>query len=73
MKRTYKSSGVKLYSKIIELLKTSGITQNDIAEELGISSTAMSLQLKSLSEGRGINTNTIFAIEKKTGMKIFNL
>ncbi len=73
MKKTYKNNGVKLYSKIIELLKTKGITQNEIAEELGISSTAMSLQLKSLSEGKGINTNTVFAIEKKTGMKIFNL
>ena len=73
MKRTYQKDGVKLYSKIIELLKTKGITQNEIAEELGISSTAMSLQLKALSSGKGINTNTIFAIEKKTGIKIFNV
>lgn len=61
----------KIYWIVSETLKRAD--KKAVAEELGITQTALSKQLKNLKEKNSINIKTIFAIEKVTGKKIFNL
>jgi predicted transcriptional regulator len=61
----------ELYNKISDVLYDKKVKKIDIAKELGISKQALSSQLKKLRDGGGINTTTIFIIEKITGEIFF--
>lgn len=62
---------VKVYNKIQNSLISSRIKKKQVADKLGISSTAFSNQLKNLREGNGINIKTLKIIEELTGVNFF--
>lgn len=61
----------ELYNKISNVLYDKKIQKTAIAKELGISKQAFSSQLRRLRDGGGINTTTIFLIERITGENFF--
>lgn len=67
------NKSIQLWLKIKKVLKEKSITQRELAKELKISSTALSLQFKSLYHGNGINTKTLEVIEKKTGVEFLKV
>lgn len=67
------NKSIKLWLKIKKTLKEKNITQRELAKELKISSTALSLQLKSLYHGNGISTKTLEVIERKTGVEFIKI
>ena len=61
-----------LLNKINEVLYLNKIQKNQLAKELGISKSALSLQFNKLKKGCGINTKTLEAVEKLTGYNFFS-
>jgi len=61
----------ELYNKISNVLYDKKVQKTTIAKELGISKQAFSSQLKKLRDGGGINTTTLFMIERITGEIFF--
>lgn len=62
---------IKIYNKIQNSLISSKIKKKQVADKLGISSTAFSNQLKNLREGNGINIKTLKIVEELTGVNFF--
>lgn len=62
---------IKIYNKIQNSLIFSKIKKKQVADKLGISSTAFSNQLKNLREGNGINIKTLKIVEELTGVNFF--
>lgn len=67
------STGEVLYAKIKKALRDSKVSHKEIADELEITPVAFSTQLRTLLEKGSINTKTLGVIEKKTGIKFFNI
>lgn len=67
-----KNTSQELLNKINEVLYLNKIQKNQIARELGISKSALSLQFNKLKKGQGINTKTLQAVEKLTGYNFFS-
>ena len=67
-----KNKSLDLLNKINEVLYLNKIQKNQLAKELGISKSALSLQFNKLKKGCGINTKTLEAVEKLTGYNFFS-
>jgi|GEM_PF-6294773 predicted transcriptional regulator len=67
------TTGEALYAKIKKSLRDSKVSHKEIADELEITPIAFSTQLRTLLEKGNINTKTLEVIEKKTGVKFFNI
>ena len=61
-----------IYNKINEVLDVNKVTKMVLAKRLGITVQGLSYQLNSLKRGRGINTETLEAIEELTGYNFFS-
>ena len=68
-----KNRSLDIFNKINQVLNDKEIPKKQVAMQLGISSTALSNQLKRLRNGKGINTKTLEAIEELTGFNFFSL
>jgi|UniRef100_UPI003FF0E1D2 DNA-binding Xre family transcriptional regulator len=64
---------ISLLNKIENALYSKKIKKQELAECLGISKTALSNQLTNLKNGKGINTDTLVAVQKLTGINIFDI
>ena len=62
---------LKIYNKLQNSLTIANIKKKELAKELGISTTALSKQLKTLRDGSGINIKTLRAVEKLTKINFF--
>lgn len=67
------TTGQALYAKIKKSLRDANVSHKEIADELEITPIAFSTQLRTLLEKGNINTKTLEVIEKKTGVKFFNI
>lgn len=67
-----KNKSLDLLNKINEVLYNNKIQKNQLAKELGISKSGLSLQFNQLKKGHGINTKTLEAVEKLTGYNFFS-
>lgn len=62
---------LKIYNKLQNSLTITNTKKKELAKELGISTTALSKQLKTLRTGNGINIKTLRAVEKLTNINFF--
>lgn len=56
------NNNIKLYNKIINLLKEKNITQSELARKIGVTRVDISLTLKNLKTGKSITTLKLFSI-----------
>lgn len=63
----------KLYSNIIKKIEFEKITLNDISNQIGVSQSAISQQLKRLADGKGVMTDTLFRIMSALDMELKEL
>ncbi len=62
-----------LGKKVLKVMKEKNIKQSDLAREVGVSRTAIYLQIKNLKVGKSIPLRTIYALERLSSKKILNV
>ena len=63
----------KIFLNITKKMKIENIKIKDISQKIGISQSAVSQQLKRLSEGKGVMTDSIFKILVVLNMELEEL